>query len=96
MLLSDHNKLVYPSLLNSQFDAKVLNESWVSDIICIWTNKSHLYLAAIKGLCTKALVCYAISKRMTADLVCEALNMDVKNKKPNQGLTVHPDSGNQL
>ncbi len=30
----------------------------------------------------KELVGYAINKRMTADLVCKALNMAIKNKGP--------------
>ena len=92
---SDHNKLVYPNILNQQFDAKRPNESWVSDITYIWTNEGWLYLAGVKDLYTKELVGYAINKRMTADLVCRALNMAVKNKSPSQGLIVHSDRGSQ-
>jgi len=32
---------------------------------------------------------------MTADLVCRALNMAIKNKRPNQRLIVHSDRGSQ-
>ena len=39
------------------------------------------------------MVGYAINKRMTADLVCKALNMAIKNKRPSQGLIVHSDRG---
>ena len=92
---SDHNKLVYDNVLNQQFDAKRPNESWVSDITYIWTNEGWLYLAGVKDLYTKELVGYAINKRMTADLVCRALNMAIKNKRPSQGLIVHSDRGSQ-
>ncbi|TEW88316.1 IS3 family transposase [Psychrobacter sp. 230] len=92
---SNHNKLVYPNILNQQFDAKHPNESWVSDITYIWTNEGWLYLAGVKDLYTKELVGYAINKRMTADLVCRALNMAIKNKRPSQGLIVHSDRGSQ-
>ena len=92
---SDHNKLVYPNILNQQFDAKRPNESWVSDITYIWTNEGWLYLAGVKDLYTKELVGYAINKRMTADLVYKALNMAIKNKRPSQGLIVHSDRGSQ-
>ena len=92
---SDHNKLVYPNILNQQFDAKRPNESWVSDITYIWSNEGWLYLAGVKDLYTKELVGYAINKRMTADLVCKALNMAIKNKRPSQGLIVHSDRGSQ-
>ena len=44
---------------------------------------------------TKELVGYAINKRMTADLVCSALNMAIKNKRPSKGLIVHSDRGSQ-
>ena len=74
---SNHNKLVYPNVLDQKFDAKRPNESWVSDITYIWTAEGWLYLAGVKDLYTKELVGYAINKRMTADLVCRALNMAI-------------------
>ncbi|MBE0443134.1 MULTISPECIES: IS3 family transposase [unclassified Psychrobacter] len=92
---SNHNKMVYPNVLDQQFDAKRPNESWVSDITYIWTSEGWLYLAGVKDLYTKELVGYAINKRMTADLVCRALNMAIKNKRPSQGLIVHSDRGSQ-
>ena len=92
---SNHHKLVYPNVLDQKFDAKRPNESWVSDITYIWTNEGWLYLAGVKDLYTKELVGYAINKRMTADLVCKALSMAIKNKRPNKGLIVHSDRGSQ-
>lgn len=92
---SNHNKMVYPNVLGQQFAAKRPNKSWVSDITYIWTSKGWLYLAGVKYLYTKELFGYAINKRMTADLVCRALNMAIKNKRPSQGLIVHSDRGSQ-
>jgi transposase InsO family protein len=92
---SDHNKLVYPNVFDQKFDASRPNESLVSDITYIWTAEGWLYLAGVKDLYTKELVGYAISKRMTADLVCKALNMAIKNKGPSQGLILHCDRGSQ-
>ena len=92
---SNHNKMVYPNVLDQQFDAKRPNESWVSDITYIWTNEGWLYLAGVKDLYTKELVGYAINKRMTADLVCRALNMAIMNKRPSNELIVHSDRGSQ-
>ena len=77
---SNHNKLVYPNVLDQNFDASRPNESWVSDITYIWTSEGWLYLACVKDICTKELVGYAINKHMTADLVCHALKMAIKNK----------------
>lgn len=92
---SNHNKMVYPNVLDQQFDAKRPNESWVSDITYIWTNEGWLYLAGVKDLYTKELVGYAINKRITADLVCRALNMAIKNKRLSKELIVHSDRGSQ-
>ena len=92
---SNHNKLVYPNRLEQKFNANRPNEAWVSDITYIWTNEGWLYLAGVKDLYTKELVGYVINKRMTADLVCRALNMAIKNKRPSQGLILHSDRGSQ-
>ena len=49
---SNHNELVYPNILNQQFDAKRPNKAWVSDITYIWTHEGWLYLAGDKDLYT--------------------------------------------
>ncbi len=67
----------------------------VSDITYFWTSEGWLYLAGVKDLYTKELVGYAINKRMTADLVCNALNMAINNKRLSSGLIVHSDRGSQ-
>ncbi|SLJ85092.1 integrase [Psychrobacter sp. DAB_AL43B] len=92
---SKYNKLIYPNLPDQKFDANRPNESWVSDITYIWTNEGWLYLAGVKDLYTKELVGYATGKHMTADLVCRALNMAIKSKRPSQGLILHSDRGSQ-
>ena len=92
---SDHNKPVYPNLLEQSFEANRPNQAWVSDITYIWTSEGWLYLAGVKDIYTKELVGYALNKRMTADLVCNALNMAIRNKKPSKGLIVHSDRGSQ-
>lgn len=92
---SNHNKPVYPNLLEQQFDVAAPNIAWVSDITYIWTNEGWVYLAAFKDLYSKEIVGYALNKRMTADLVCEALNNAIKYKRPARGLIVHSDRGSQ-
>ena len=61
----------------------------------IWTSEGWLYLAALKDLYTKQVVGYSLAKRMTADLVCNALTMAIQNQKPEKGLIVHSDRGGQ-
>ena len=92
---STRNKLIYPNVLDQKFNASRPNQAWVIDITYIWTLEGWLYLAGVKDLYTKELVGYAINKRMTVDLVCQALNVVIKNKRPSKGLVIHSDRGSQ-
>ena len=42
---SNHNKPVYPNLLEQQFDVAAPNVAWSSDITYIWTSEGWVYLA---------------------------------------------------
>ena len=92
---SDHNRSVYNNLLDQNFAVTAPNVAWVSDITYIWTAEGWLYLAALKDLYSKQVVGYSLSERMTADLVCNALSMAIRNHKPFEGLIVHSDRGSQ-
>ncbi len=92
---SDHNRAVYNNLLEQNFTMVTPNIAWVSDITYIWTAEGWLYLAALKDLCTKQVVGYSLSERMTTQLVCNALTIAIRNQKPPHGLIVHSDRGSQ-
>lgn len=92
---SNHDLLVSPNLLEQNFTTNQPNQVWVTDITYIRVDKSWLYLAGIKDLFSKEIVGYAMSNRMTVDLVCNALNQAVKNKRPAAGLIHHSDRGSQ-
>ena len=92
---SKHGKPVYENLLNQEFVMTAPNQAWVSDITYIWTAEGWLYLAALKDFYTKQVVGYSLGKRMTADLVCKALSMAIRNHNPEKGLIVHSDRGGQ-
>ena len=80
---------MYDNLLEQQFNVTATNTAWVSDITYLWTNEGWVYLAAVKDLYSKEIVGYALNKRMTANLVCEALNNAIKYKRPAKVLIVH-------
>ncbi|AWL27393.1 IS3-like element ISAba21 family transposase (plasmid) [Acinetobacter defluvii] len=92
---SDHNRAIYANLLEQQFSMTKPNLAWSSDITYIWTAEGWLYLAAVKDLYTKQVVGYSLNERMTAQLVCNALTMAIRNQKPTKGLIVHSDRGSQ-
>lgn len=92
---SDHNRSVYNNFLEQNFAVTAPNIAWVSDITYVWTAEGWLYLAALKDLCSKQVVGYSLSERMTAQLVCNALSMSIRNHKPSRNLIVHSDRGSQ-
>ena len=49
----------------------------------------------VKDLFTKKVVGYAFSDRITADIVCSALNMAICRQKPKTNLIFHSDRGSQ-
>jgi transposase InsO family protein len=72
---SNHTLPVAPNLLNQNFNADAPDQKWVSDITYIWTDEGWLYLAVVLELYSRRVIGWAISERMTATLVCDALMM---------------------
>ncbi len=54
-----------------------------------------LYLAGHKDFCTREIVGYAMSSRMTKALVSQSLFRAVSTKRPEAGLVHHSDRGSQ-
>lgn len=92
---SRHHLPVAPNLLQQYFEAAWPNQKWVSDITYIWTDEGWLYLAVVLDLYSRKVVCWAMSERMTASLVCDALQMALWRRKQPRGVIVHSDRGVQ-
>jgi len=92
---SKHSLPVAPNLLEQQFTVEARNEVWVSDITYIWTRQGWLYLAVIIDLFSRRVVGWSLGDRMTADLVCSALDRAVAERQPCPGLIFHSDRGSQ-
>jgi putative transposase len=92
---SNHALPVVPNHLDRQFAVAAPNRAWVGDITYIATDEGWLYLAGVKDLFNGELVGYAMSKRMTQDLVMQALYRAVAAKRPGKGLIHHSDRGSQ-
>jgi transposase InsO family protein len=69
---------------------------WVSDITYIWTRQGWMYLAAIIDLYSRKVVGWSLAERMTASLVCSALDAAVRQRRPPAGLVFHSDRGSQF
>ncbi len=92
---SKHNLPVAENILNRDFNASSTNTKWTSDITYVRTKEGWLYLAAIMDLCSKKIVGYSMQKYLSRELVIEALNMAIKNRRPGRGLIIHSDRGCQ-
>ncbi len=92
---SNHQLPVFDNLLNQDFSATAPNQKWVGDITYLGTDEGWLYLAVVIDLFSRQVIGWAMSERMTADLVCDALQMAIFKRKRPKGVIVHSDRGSQ-
>jgi len=92
---SNHSKPVAPDLLEQDFSATAPNEKWVSDISYLWTDEGWLYLAVVMDLYSRAIVGWSMNRRMTQQLVCNALTMALFRRHFPKGTIIHSDRGSQ-
>lgn len=92
---SNHKLPVAENLLNRQFEVEQPDTVYAGDITYISTAEGWLYLAVLIDLYSRKVVGWAMSERMTATLVDDALKMAYWKRRPDEGLMVHHDRGSQ-
>ena len=92
---SKHNLPVADNLLKQDFTASQPNQKWAGDITYLWTNEGWYYLAVVLDLYSRKVIGWAMSERMTAHLVCDALTMALFRRKHPKSVIVHTDRGSQ-
>lgn len=92
---SQHGEDVAPDLLEREFTVEAPDKVYVTDITYIRTLEGWAYLAVVLDLFSRMVVGWAISARITSELVINALNMAILSRKPAKGLIVHSDKGVQ-
>lgn len=92
---SAHSLPIADNLLAQDFTAIAPNQVWLTDITYVPTDEGWLYLAGHKDMCTSEIVGYAMSNRMTKNLVSQSLFQAVAAKRPSAGLIHHSDRGSQ-
>lgn len=92
---SNHAHPIAPNLLGQQFRVDTPNAVWVSDITYLWTAQGWMYLAVIIDLFSRKVVGWSLKERMTAELVCDALDAAARLRDPPAGLIFHSDRGSQ-
>ena len=92
---SRHTFPVAPNVLARQFAQEAPDVVWVTDITYIPTGEGWLYLAVILDLCSRFVVGWAMSERITRNLTLDALDMALIRRRPAHGLLHHSDRGSQ-
>ena len=82
-------------MLNQNFEVENTNQAWVGDITYIPTEEGWLYLATVIDLFSRMVVGWAVSERMTTDLIETAFLKAYWKRKSENGLIFHSDRGSQ-
>lgn len=92
---SGHRLPVAPNVLDRRFAVKRPDTVWAGDITYLWTCEGWVYLAVILDLCSRRVVGWSMSVRMTKELVVAALRKALGERLPTRGLLYHSDRGSQ-
>jgi hypothetical protein len=77
------------------FDVEQPDKVWAGDITSLWTAAGWWYLATVLDMYSRQVVGWAMSSRIDAELVQEALRMALGRRRPSAGLMHHSDRGSQ-
>jgi putative transposase len=84
-----------PDLLNRDFTAQRPDQVWTADITYIPTWSGWLYLAVVLDVFSRRVVGWAMAEHLRTELVIDALDMAIWNRRPPPGLVHHSDQGCQ-
>jgi HTH-like domain/Integrase core domain len=80
-------------LLNRDFTAQRPDQVWTADITYIPTWAGWLYLAVVLDVFSRRVVGWAMADHLRTELVLDALDMAIWNRRPQPGLVHHSDQG---
>ena len=90
---SKHSHPVAPNGVQRNFRTDAPNQTWVTDVTCIWTSQGWLFLAAMLDLFSRRVVGWATSATNDRELALTALRRAVKQRKPQPGMVHHSNRG---
>jgi len=92
---SNHKRQVADNLIKGNFTTVAPDRLWTSDITYIRTREGWLYLAVFLDTCSRRIVGWSMSHRITDQLVVDAFRQAWIHRQPASGLIVHSDRGSQ-
>jgi transposase InsO family protein len=78
------------------FTAQRPDQVWLTDITEHPTGEGKLYVCAVKDVCSRRIVGWAIGARMTSELADTALRTAIARRRPTGTVIVHSDRGGQF
>lgn len=86
---------VFEDLVRRDFTAAAPNHLWVADVTQHPTSEGWLYVAAVLDVFDRRIVGWSMGAHAQTELVVDAVNMAVMNRRPEPGLIHHSDRGSQ-
>jgi transposase InsO family protein len=86
---SNHRKAVFENRLERNFEVEAPDHVYAGDITYVWTQQGWLYLAVVIDLYSRKVVGWSMGRRLSATLVCEALQMALWRRRPPKGQLIH-------
>jgi putative transposase len=90
-----HSDAVADNLLNMNFNPVGADQVWAGDVTYLKTGEGWMYLAIVMDLYSRRIVGWHIDKRMTTDLISNALVKARNLRQPPKVLVFHSDRGSQ-
>ena len=87
---------VCEDLVDRAFLAAAPNRLWVADITYLRTWEGWLYLVAVQDVYSRRIVGWSMADHMRTELVSDALQMALAQRRPAPGLIWHSDQGSQF
>lgn len=87
---------VADDLVDRNFATGAPNRCWVADITYLRSWEGWLYLVAVQDLYSRRIVGWAMADHLRAELVTDALQMALAQRRPARGLIWHSDQGAQF
>lgn len=84
-----------PDLVMRNFRPEAPDRLWVADITYARSWEGWLYLAFVLDAYSRKVVGWSMANHLRTELVLDALNMAVWNRRPAPGLVHHSDRGSQ-
>jgi putative transposase len=84
-----------PDLVKRNFTPEAPNHLWVADITYVRTWEGWLYLSLVLDTYSRKVVGWSMTNNLRTELVLDALNMAIYNRRPQPGLIHHSDRGSQ-